>query len=266
MSEEHQKRVCIAVAKAMARRSSSSLEDVTWPDEEIRDTKAVDMQFSISGTAYVLEHTRIESFPEQIRDSTKFLQLLGSLETFMPSRLHPGYYRLIVPSEVMYKTEYSEKESALISKWIEEKARDAPDGDEFEITETPDGISFPVTLVRENDESTTFLIMRSVPDQIEDKRIERIRTALENKCPKLAKAKTEANISILLLESKDIALANERVIARALEAAISAAGVHLPDIILLVETDIGTRWYLRALKEYDLFYPDTNRYGPISPD
>jgi hypothetical protein len=65
-----------------------------------------------------------------------------------------------------------------------------------------------------------------------------VRTALQAKCPKLSKARANGRLSILALESNDIALANYSLVTSCARQALSERN-DVPDISILVETDGG---------------------------
>jgi hypothetical protein len=105
-----------------------------------------------------------------------------------------------------------------------------------------------------------------MPLNIEESRRSRIGTALARKCPKLAKAKHERGaLSVLLLESDDIALANRHVVSEAVVEELEAR-TDQPDFVLLVETDRGLAWELWIVKEGDREYPTIDVPGPFQID
>ncbi len=102
----------------------------------------------------------------------------------------------------------------------------------------------------------SFRIGRSVPGDIENLRGDRIRVALETKLPKLAEAKGGEKISLLVLESNDMALSNFSVVASAVVSQLSQMEDHLwPDYIYLVETDLEP-WWIYTIKEASSIFPD----------
>lgn len=89
----------------------------------------------------------------------------------------------------------------------------------------------------------------------------RIRSAPEDKCPKLQAAKGDDLTSVLVLESNDIALANSVDIAKAVVKELSERQDDIPDEVYLVETEIEP-WVVWVLKEGPHLFPDVAEAGP----
>ena len=105
------------------------------------------------------------------------------------------------------------------------------------------------------DDQVRVFVARFSPPDLEKARRTRVDTALERKCPKLAVAKqTFGAVSVLVLESDDIALANRHGISQTVVDAIQARP-DVPDMILLAETDRGLRWQLWLVKDGNHIYP-----------
>ncbi len=81
---------------------------------------------------------------------------------------------------------------------------------------------------------------------IEPSRLERVRRALADKCPKLSAASGDGRLSILALESNDSALANYNVVGLAVEQALAERN-DSPALTVVVETDGGLfyGWIIR---------------------
>src|SRR5207248_8886597 len=84
------------------------------------------------------------------------------------------------------------------------------------LTLTIEGIPFPVRLFRRSTDGSKILVRRFVSDVVAS-RLDRMRRALADKCPKLLAARTDGRLSVLALESNDIALANYNVVGLAVE-------------------------------------------------
>ena len=231
---------------------------------------------------FVVEHTRVESFENQISDGKRFSDLLGSLERSLVASLPLGTYEVIIPSLAARSVPGKQAEAvcAALKAWVIETARAlklGPDGDFAEtdrvderpwsITAQPPGVPSEVTLQRRPpDDRVVVFVMRFMPPEIEESRRSRIRTALARKCPKLAEAKQQHDpLSVLLLESDDIALANRHVISEAVVGEL-AARTDRPDFVFLVETDRGLAWLLWIVKDGDEQYPAIEEPGPFEVD
>lgn len=83
------------------------------------------------------------------------------------------------------------------------------------------------------------------------------------KCwPKLIKARESNRISVLLLESDDICLANPLLISKALAKEIGSRS-DVPDEIYLIDTAIKP-WLVSVMKEGTILFSYGNNLGPYS--
>ena len=84
-------------------------------------------------------------------------------------------------------------------------------------------------------------------------RLERLRRALKEKCPKLDRCKAAGARTVLVLESNDLPLSNSVDIR---EAAVSALAERddAPDEVYLVET-VSTTWFVYPLAVDGVYCP-----------
>lgn len=270
--------LCAGAVAFLSKRRSERLVPVAQPDKvRVRATEpqreAVELVAESASALFVFEHTRIESFPEQIADGKAFTDLMEPLETSLAALLPTGTYELIIATGAASELRRPEFDAvrAAIARWAAERGRvlalgpdddDAPDSP-WIISETPRGVPFEVTLQRRPpDDQVTIFVARFSPAERDHQRRARINTAVERKCPKLAEAKREFGAtSVLILESNDIALANRHVISATVIEAIQSRP-DVPDIILHVQTDRGLAWQLWVLKDDERIYPEVEDAGP----
>jgi len=266
MKTKHEKAVCKTIANFIANRKNQVIRRIDYPDENERNTPAVDMLIECPGVEIVLEHTKIESYPEQIVDGCRIKKLLGPIKSEFEGQLPlPGHYELLIAIGAVKGAKQSKLIRERLIKWIEEKAPLLKIGSsdvapEHYISEKPAGVPFEVTLYRWPGRDGKFTWCLFAPEDLEDMRERRISKALEEKCPKLCKAKGSNRISILLLESDDISLANSFLISRALAKEI-ASRPDVPDEIYLAETEIKP-WSVSVLKEGPTLFSYGNNLGP----
>jgi len=97
MKKKHEKRVCEAVISIIEKRKNVLVDKIEYPDEQERNEQAVDMLLKWSSGEIALEHTRIESYPQQIEDWSQIRKLLRPLEAMLAGKLpDPGHYELSV--------------------------------------------------------------------------------------------------------------------------------------------------------------------------
>lgn len=253
--------VCKQVVRFLEERFRERLRVTAEPDKADRQSPAVELFFESASEQYAMEHTRIESFSEQISDGKAFGDLLEPLEGELDGRL-PGHFWLIVPVGATRGCKQSEHAAIRerIRDWIVQrvqklngKTESGCEGD-FRVTEQPAGVPFPVTLHRARLTGSKLRIFRFSPPDSENLRLERMRVALERKCPKLQAEKENGRTTVLVLESDDIALANRAVIGDAIAQALQERK-DKPDYIFLVETEVEP-WTIWLMKDRDLIYPD----------
>jgi hypothetical protein len=270
--KSHQKEVYQVAIHLMERRKNKSLTIASVPDEIERTKKAVDLHVRGDDTDYYIEHTLIESFPGQISDGSRIMELLAPLEKSLVGKLPRGHFNLTVASGAVAGATDIDKIQAALKKWILEKSpslsNEASTKQRYtQYREMPTNLPFEVVLSCDPRLEDSFYIARFAPNELEKKRRERIQVALNNKCPKLKAAKTQHNSrSVLILESNDIALANQFLIASAFVDEVKKRLDDIPDEAYLVETDIPNQWSIWILKEDANYFPDITGYGPYYID
>lgn len=266
MKKDYEKRVCKAVIDIIEKRKNVLVEKIEYPDEQERNEQAVDMLLKCSSGEMVLEHTRIESYPYQIDDWSQIRKLLKPLQTMLDAKLPaPGNYVLSVDVGATKGAKRTEVIQKALIKWIKEKAPllqlGSPDvaPDHYK-REKPDGVPFEVTLYRWPGNDGKFLIIEDAPADLAEKKRERIREALEEKCPKLWRARGNKRVSILVLELDDISLGNHIWVGKALEQELAHRN-DAPDEIYLIQTELDD-WVVWVLKEGPLLFRNVKDPGP----
>lgn len=251
--------LCDAVMRVLAGRNGGRIINVQRIDTVVRDRPAVELIFETPTKKFAIEHTRIESFTNQIAEGKRFAQLLEPLEVELAGKL-PGVFFLSVDAgAINVPTKQHGAARRSLTDWIlaasvllEAEEKVGADGN-CDITATPPGVPFDVTLHRDCDYGSELLIMQNL---IGDRRVlrrERVQEALARKCPKLSVAKTDEAVSVLILESDDGALANRVTVSQAVIAELAERN-DSPDIVIWVRT--STRpWRAVFIKD-----------GAIDPD
>ena len=257
---KNEQRLCEAVIHVLVERIGESIIKAEPIDTVVRNRPAVEWIYETPSTRFAVEHTRIESFPNQITEGKRFVQLLEPLETELAGLLSGAFFLVVdVGAARVPAAQHVEVRRAL-AEWILANG-DALDAEETtgpygncEITTTPPGVPFEVMLHRDcNYESRLFTGQRLVGDR-QSLRRERIAKALARKSPKLLAARDDGCISVLILESDDVALANRFVIAEATVAELTTRD-DVPDIIIWARTSTEP-WKGSFIKDGSELYPD----------
>lgn len=261
LKDKHQKSVLVAVARYIERRKSMLFRQLEYPDEVKRQEKAIDL-IAYNSQTHLFEHTRIESFPKQIASDNRLTDLLGPLEESLNETLPgPGQCVLYVDKDsILGKKNYS-RTREILEEWVRIIAPRIEIGSKKE--EYLSEIDIRVALRRSHGKDGKFGIGRYLPNDLERERQKRMRDVLEAKFPKLSQEKSKVGgISVIVLESNDIALANNALIAGALKTELDKKQVDIPDEIYLVETELQSTWYITILKEGRSLFPQIDNYGP----
>ena len=169
------------------------------PDEKNRTSSDID---AIAGS-FAIEHTSIDTLPNQRRNNEWFMKVVGGLEEEFPSQLS---FRLSINfyAGSITKGQDWKKIRQGFKNWINEE-KDNPrlaDGPHW-INNIP-GIPFPFHVIKEHDPSQGVRFSRLPP---EDTYLpNRVRKLFDRKAKKLRKYQNPGKTTVLLVESNDIAL------------------------------------------------------------
>ncbi len=257
---KNEQRLCGAVIRLLAERTGEPIIKAEPVDTVVRNRPAVEWIYETPSYRFAVEHTRIESFPNQIADGKQFSQLLGPLETELAGQL-PGAFFLVVDVGAAWAPSaiHAGVRKAL-AKWIlanagelDPEEKTGPSG-KCDITATPPGVPFKVTLHRDCDYESRLFIIQGLLGDLQNLRRERIAEALARKCPKLQAARNDGCVSVLILESNDVALANRSVVAEA-TVAVLAQRNDAPDVVIWARTST-IPWKCSFIKDGQKLYTD----------
>ncbi len=88
--------LCAGALDFLSKRLGEVLRPIAQPDVMDRRNEAVELVAESPSGRFVFEHTRIESFPNQIADGKAFWALMDPLETSLIGTLPSGTYELII--------------------------------------------------------------------------------------------------------------------------------------------------------------------------
>jgi hypothetical protein len=202
-----------------------------------------DMRIDAIAGQFAIEHTSIDTLPNQRGKSDWFMRAAGGLEKELPK----PPYRLNITLE--YDAITIGQNWAAIRKalktWIIEDSPHLPDG--RRTLEDLPGIPFRLRVTKQSGRPPRIIFGRLAP---EDKSLPgRICHQLDSKIKKLALYQRRGLITVLLIESDDIALIND---VKMLGAIRSAYPQGLPpgiDRIYYLDTSIPTEMEFRDFTE-----------------
>jgi len=267
----------------MEHRKGETLTFVCAPETEEHPKKAVELIYRGRSTEYVFEHTRIESFLDQIEDDARSAAFFAPLKARVSGTLPPpGEYTLHVAAgatKLGKRVREADRILDAIEAWIRRQAPTLEINSSSPFTaprhcvrETPPGVPFEVTLrrwpSRTNDSSdSTFEIWMPVClSELQEQTKMRMRRALATKCPKLHEARSTERTSVLVLELDDMALGSYTAIGDALIAELPRWQEQIPNEVYLVRTEISHRWQIWVLKDGTHWFPNVADAGPHYSD
>lgn len=272
-----EKALCRAAASLWASRAGLSPLSCEHPDEQIRDAPAVDLlaRDAVGRAVLVLEHTLVESFPQQRSKQLAAAELFQPLEAELSGRLPlDGRYNLVVdPTTVLgYKPRIAEIR-AFVADWVMAAAptlvihRPCEPRRHFTSTTVP-GTNLQVTLFKWPGQSAGVRLVFESPEDGGQQLAATLERALEKKCPKLqiAKVQSGADSSLLLLEIADMALGNLFDLNAALATRTPSSATPLPDSIWLVDTTDAPASVMIAKDSLGRSSDAAERYLPYSLD
>jgi hypothetical protein len=199
-----------------------------WPEDKNPNTPDID---AIAGP-FAIEHTSVDSLPNQRRDSDWFMQVVGGLKNEVNAT--PFRLRIIIEYGAVTKGQKWTAISAALKTWILSDAHDLPDGRHL-VVNAP-GIPFRMNVTKESDRPPGIFLGRFEP---QDATLPaRVRILLDRKANKLAKYHKPGTTTMLLIENDDIALMNEFRMREAIQQAYPEVLPEGVDEIWYTDTSI----------------------------
>jgi hypothetical protein len=252
MGKNIQDEVCAFVREIFEARTGEPITVTHRPELMDRSAPVVEELWESASHRYAVEHTRLESYSGQIENEAKLRQLMLPVREFLAGRL-PGSHVLAVRiSETQVaRIKYAEAHKEI----IELALQTAPKLKDDDTVVLPSAkLPFTVQLHRRHGDGSHVAVHCLIEGDSEDLRLQRMRRALNDKCPKLVAWASDGRRSILVLEANDIQLSNSFVAFDAFRQAITERNDQ-PDIVVFVETD-GSPMYGWIFKEGDRFGDD----------
>lgn len=219
------------------------------PDHQDRIGKACDVIAELGNCMLAIEHTSIQSIPNQ-RDKS-FRSFFDPLEQELLGRMpKPGRFFLYVyPDVIANLSQRAKKEvRSRIRDWCIEQADGLGlDPPKHYAKAQPLGVPFELMLCREP-LNGQFCVRQIVPKDVEAKRTQVLYQSLKKRGQKVASYRLQGYRTILLLEDGvyDLSLGNKQSISQALVEAASHFQIEqLPDEVYLVTTFTDEWWFYR---------------------
>jgi hypothetical protein len=191
------------------------------PDEENRSSSDID---AIAGP-FAIEHTSVDTLPDQRRHDDHFMQAVGVLERGLGCR-PPFRLSIAIDYTAVAVGQAWDAIQDALRMWIINEAPGLPNGRSI-VERVPGGVPFRLDVEKTSEGRPGIFFSRFRP--ADDTLPARIKAVLERKAMKLAKYQAQGFTTILLVESGDIALMNRWKMIDAIREAFLGAlpeGVH----------------------------------------
>lgn len=199
------------------------------PDKENRKTSDID---AIAGY-FAIEHTSIDTLPNQRRDSDWFIQAVGGIEKEL-SVLIPFCLNITIEYDAVTKGQDWATIRQNLKTWIINESPRLNDG--RSVLEDVHGIPFRLRVRKASDRRPGIFFARFAPK--DDTLPVRIRKHFDRKAKKLAKYHSPDKTTVLLIENDDIALMNEGKILYSIQIAYPSGPPNDVDKIWYADTSI----------------------------
>jgi hypothetical protein len=219
------------------------LEVDRWPEDENRNTPEID---AVAGP-FAIEHTSVDTVPNQRRDNAWFKEAVGDLEREINDRGSSSPYRVHVtlPWGATRKGRDWNAIQDALRNFLADGAPTLPEG-RPEVRGVP-GIPFSFAVSKSRGPRPGVFFLRAEPE--DDTLPGRMKDAFDH-ASKLARYRAPGTTTILLLESSDIALMNDERMMEPIEQAFPDS---LPDWVDEV-------WYA------DTSIPGPARFRHLTPE
>lgn len=199
-----QEDVIQAFVKLRADSVDSWLRVTDWPDKKKgnRNKREIDALAESDSSRLAIEHTSIDSYPEQRKDSCRFMKVVGTLKDEIGKQMNARISLTVnvgaVPSGrgISWPAIHVQ-----LKEWCLQKTPELPDGPSIH---NISGVPFPVAIYKQSQRPPGLFPRRSVAKEANFHL--RIKKQLDNKIEKLKKYQAERWETVLLVESADPAL------------------------------------------------------------
>jgi hypothetical protein len=205
--------VVAAFVAHLAANSHPGLRVDRRPDDDNRRSSDID---AIAGP-FAIEHTSIDTLPNQRRDSDWFMQAAGGLQNELDHK-PPLHLSVTLEYDAVGKGQNWPAMRAALKSWVTKEAPQLADG--RSVVENLPGIPFRLHVVKASDRWPGVFFARYEPE--DDTLSERVKVAFDRKAAKLARYQAPGIETVLLVENDDIALMNECKMIDAIRAAFPA--------------------------------------------
>lgn len=203
--------------------------------------RPVDLVAEVAGNLISFEHTILESYVDQIRDGARLERFFEMVRSDLPNDLPPGTITLSMATNAVggLTGKAAETVAEQLAAWISGQAQDlaAKDPEDQRRLVRRNGEPFPLVMwYRPGDKPCEVRFGRWAPNDLDQRRRDKLATTLSDKLPKLHETRKNGASSCLVLEVQDISLSDTNVVAEFAPAVLEEFPGLEPDRIVVVVT------------------------------
>jgi hypothetical protein len=252
MNTKIQDAVCTFVRQILQARTGEVIQLTERPELLHRSVPAVEELWESASHRYAVEHTRVESYSGQIENEVRLNRLITPVRQWLVGRLAGAHVLTVLLRETeAARIKYADVHSEILQLTLDAAPR-LRDGETIVLPSKR--LPFKVQLHRRHGNGSHVAVHCLIEGDEDELRLERMRRALDDKCPKLAAWAADGRNSVLVLEANDIQLSNQAVAYRVFKEAMKER-TDAPDVVVFVETD-GYPMYGWMFKEGERFGDD----------
>lgn len=264
-----ERKACDAVARCLEAMADQVRSDAYSPEDAAQGRSEIDYVFQLGNIKFAFEHTVIEAFHGQLEADAHFKRFIEPIEAALDYQLpSTGYFVLLFPINPTSRMSPSEVVALQnnVVGWVKSAAKELSDevaAASFPIRRrrmqpTRSMPDYDITLSFNEDllgiMGSRLMASRMAPRNYNQLRVDRIKRAVDDKLPKLAKWKRELAQTVLVLENRDMALTNHWEISASLELALQSRS-DVPDEVWLVDGVHASQWTTICLRKADVIFP-----------
>ncbi len=207
------------------------------PDQKHGTSREIDALAESPQLRIAIEHTSVDSLPNQRQQDARFSEALGKLEEELKGKINSRVRLNTSFGAVTIGTAWQNIREALRT-WLIKEIPKLPEGWS---THNIEGVPFPIDLMKDSTRPHGLYLARGAPE--DDTLSARLLEQLNDKADKLKKYKETGWLTILLVENLDIALMNRGKMALAIAAAYPSVPPTGSDKIWYADTSTPDPFY-----------------------
>lgn len=227
----------------LSKERKDDLEVVSRPDKINRNTEDIDAVISGKNNRIALEHTTIDTIPDQREDSNRFNIVFGALEKELKGQFEGNIHL----TASCYSIPTGQRWTGLrkeVKSWLVASIPKLPYGHGFyNIPNTP----FRIHIIKKPSKESRFFVGRFSPTDATLP--ERLAEIIARKERKLFQYKNKGFETILLIENDDIALMNEGIMADSFKDATKLYNIINLNQVWFADTSIQSELIFFRLRE-----------------